>query len=52
MRNCSGILGRGRVHGRQHVGHGWAAAALATGLDLLPAVLAPPGRAHPKKAVG
>jgi hypothetical protein len=37
---------------RQHVRHRGAAAALAARLDLLPAVLTPPGRAHPEEAVG
>jgi len=37
---------------RKDLCHRRAAAALATGFDLLPAVLAPPGRPHPEEPVG
>jgi hypothetical protein len=36
----------------QHLGHRRAPAALAAGLDLLPAVLTPPRRSHPEEPMG
>jgi len=45
-------LGLGLAGDRQYLGDRRASAALAAGLDLLAAVLAPPGRAHPEETVG